>query len=220
MSRILLVEDDRSLGPTLQERLVKDGHEVVLAVTCEDSLQALASSSFDLIVLDVGLPDGSGFEVADRVRKMGSLPMIFVTAQSGAEERLRGYELGADEYIPKPFHLREFLIRVNHVLKNHAPLKEVQLGELVLNLDSFECHRKGVKQEVATRDIRVLKLLMERRPRVVSRDEVLNQVWGEDQFPTQRTVDNAILRLRGLLGPFADCIKSVRGVGYRWEDQE
>src|SRR5689334_20091462 len=107
MTRILLVEDDKSLGATLRERLSKEGYEVIWTETKKDSLAAHRQNPFDLYIFDVGLPDGTGFELAREVKDGGNRPFLFLTAQSDAESRLEGYELGAEEYIPKPFHLRE-----------------------------------------------------------------------------------------------------------------
>ncbi len=214
MTRILLVEDDTSLGATLRERLIKEGYEVVWASSIADAKEKLRDGHYDLYLLDVGLPDGSGFDLA---KDLPPKPFLFLTAQSDAESRLRGYDLGAEEYIPKPFHLRELLMRVRHVLENHMPSNQVQVGDVTINFDSLTCERSGRSEVVATKDLMLLKLLVERSPKVVSRDEALNLLWGEDKFPSNRTVDNSVLRLRSLLGDHAVCIESVRGVGYRWK---
>lgn len=216
MTKILLVEDDASLGATLRDRLAKEGYSVVWATSMKDSLKELSEQSFDLHVFDVGLPDGSGFELAKQISRK---PLIFLTAQSDAESRLKGYDLGAEEYIPKPFHLRELLIRIRHVLENHTPPSVLEIGDVCVNFDSLTFERGGQSEPVAAKDLSLLKLLVEQAPKVVSRDEALNLLWGEDKFPSNRTVDNAILRLRTALGDAGACIESVRGVGYRWNAQ-
>jgi DNA-binding response OmpR family regulator len=215
-TRILLVEDDRSLGATLQERLIKEGYEVVWTVNKKDALSQQTLQPFDLYLFDVGLPDGTGFELA---RELPPKPLIFLTAQSDAESRLLGYDLGAEEYIPKPFHLRELLIRVRHVLDNHMRAYVITIGDVRVDFDSFILERGGVREVVAAKDLSLLKLLVAQAPKVVSRDEALNLLWGEDKFPSNRTVDNSILRLRTALGEASACIESVRGVGYRWNPQ-
>lgn len=220
-AHLLLVEDDLSLGETLKERLQKEGYEV----TWEDTLAGAANHALDgfsLVVLDVGLPDGSGFEFAQEVRKKSHVPFIFVTAQTGAEARLRGYEIGAEEYIPKPFHLKEFLMRVKHVLENHAVSASIQVGDVEIDFSSMAVIKgTGQKEFLPKRDFEILKLLIDRAPKVLSRDEILNAVWGEDRYPTNRTVDNIILRLRQALGPVGgQCIRSVRGIGYQWSTDE
>jgi len=212
MTRILLVEDDNSLGATLHERLQKEPYEVHWETSLAGASQARAKNDFDLYILDVGLPDGSGFDFA---KSISGKPIVFLTAQSDAESRLRGYDLGADEFIPKPFHLRELLLRIHHVIENHVSPQRIELGALTIDFDRFTIN----EQSVQLKDMQLLKLLMERSPKAVSRDESLNRFWGEDHFPSNRTVDNAILRLRAALGPAANGIESVRGVGYRWNQQ-
>lgn len=218
MKRLLLVEDDQSLGLTLQERLVKEGFEVRLASSVSEAKAAL-TGSFDLVILDVGLPDGSGFDLVEEVKKAHqSIPFLFMTAQSDAESRLKGYEAGAEEFIPKPFHLKEFLLRVRHVLDNHVAPQIYQLaGNSKIDFDSFLISVNGVEESMTQKEALVLKTLITSSPRVVSRDELLDQVWGEEAYPSQRTIDNVILRIRSALGPeFGHRIQSVRGVGYKW----
>ena len=214
MTRILLVEDDRSLGATLSDRLIKEGYEVVWMRTKADSLTAAAKKDFELYILDVGLPDGNGFDLA---RELPARPFIFLTAQADAESRLQGYETGAEEYIPKPFHLRELLLRVRHVLDNHAPVNTLQIADVYVDFAGYILKRSGVVEPVVAKDLMLLHLLVQQSPKVVSRDSALNILWGEDKFPSTRTVDNAILRLRQALGDrVSACIESIRGVGYRW----
>lgn len=221
--KILLVEDDQSLGETLFEVLSKKNleREAYLVHWCQTIAQAkkeFQEHSFDLMILDVGLPDGSGFDFAKETRKIKMVPLIFMTALNTAENRLEGYEIGADEYIPKPFHLKELLLRVQHVLDNHKVLESLQVGKK--RIDWFRQSIVDENQQtelLSKRDFLLLKLLVEASPRILSRDEILDQVWGEDRFPSQRTIDNSIVRLRQALGDQnALLIKSVRGVGYQW----
>jgi DNA-binding response OmpR family regulator len=214
MTKILLVEDDQSLGATLKERLGKEGYDVVWTRTKADSLKAAGGGGFDLYIFDVGLPDGTGFELA---RELPGKPFLFLTAQGDAESRLHGYELGAEEYIPKPFHLRELLLRVKHVLDNHSASSVLKIANVEANFESFTFKRDGAAENVASKDLMFLKMLVDASPKVLSRDTALNRLWGEDKFPSNRTVDNAVLRLRTALGEkVSPCIESVRGVGYRW----
>lgn len=216
MTKILLVEDDVSLGATLRERLVKEGYTVAWGRSQSEAMKESEQQEFDLYIFDVGLPDGSGFELAKRIPPK---PLIFLTAQSDAESRLTGYDLGAEEYIPKPFHLRELLLRIRHVLDNHMPSHLLEIGAIKVNFDSFTFEKDGRLEPVASKDLALLKLLVQQSPKVVSRDDALDLLWGEDKFPSNRTVDNAILRLRTALAEASLCIESVRGVGYRWNPQ-
>lgn len=226
---LLLVEDDRTLAETLSERLAKEGYDVTWVDRADSAKLETGRSRFDLLLLDVGLPDGNGFELARQLRKQpaGALnretPFVFLTAMTSAEYRLEGYELGAEEYIPKPFHLRELLLRVKHVLENHATPEFLNLGDRVVYWDALEVRSDETPgavmiERIQARDATLLRLLTSRSPAVVSRDEILDKIWGEENFPSSRTVDNAIVRLRQALGDIHGArIRSVRGVGYQWE---
>ncbi len=215
MTKLLLVEDDTLLGETLNERLAKEGYDVHWVQSQTEGEQAFVSQMFDLVLLDVGLPDGSGFDLARRIRASKDLPIIFMTAMNTAEHRLEGYEIGAEEFIPKPFHLKELLLRVKHVLENHAS-HAVHVGGRTIDFEAQAVvSADGSREFLAARDFQLLKLLIDSAPRVVSRDEILDQLFGEDRFPNHRTVDNAVVRLRQALGG-GETIRSVRGVGYQW----
>lgn len=215
MSRVLLVEDDRSLGTTLTERLRKEGFDTEWCATLADAGRAFQQGVWDLVILDLGLPDGSGFDLARRIRAVAATPIMFMTAASTAQNRLEGFEIGADEFLPKPFHLKEFFIRVRHVLDQRATPHVIAFGRKTIDLDAMAVvHDDGSREYPQARDFKILRLLIEWSPRVVSRDEILDRVWGEDRYPAERAVDNAIVRLRQSLGDRA--IRSVRGVGYQW----
>ncbi len=217
-ARVLLVEDDSSLGRTLCERLEKEQYVVVWAQTVAQAERHIADGQWDLAILDVTLPDGSGFGLARQIQKSSRVPIMFMTALNTAESRLEGFEIGAIEYLPKPFHLKEFILRVRHVLtaRRSAP-RQVTCDDVVIDFDALVITGVGAPVHMQVRDARVLQLLVEASPRVVSRSEVLDRAWGEDQFPTPRAVDNAIVRLRDALGDSAGGrIKSIRGIGYQW----
>lgn len=216
MTKLLLVEDDTLLGETLHERLVKEGYAVDWVQSQADGESALSRESYDLILLDVGLPDGSGFDLARKIRSSKEVPIVFMTAMNTAEHRLEGYEIGAEEFIPKPFHLKELLLRVRHVLENHAAAKSIPVGERTIDFEAQAIvSADGQREFLPARDFQLLKLLVESAPRVVSRDEILDSLFGEDRFPNHRTVDNTVVRLRQALGG-GETIRSVRGVGYQW----
>ena len=216
MSRLLLLEDDPSLGATLSERLLKENYKVDWCKNLSGARKSLSENKYDLAILDVGLPDGSGFDLAKEIREQSLMPFLFVTALGSAEDRLAGYEIGAEEYIPKPFHLKELLIRVEHVLKNHS-YDLIRIGDLTVDLMAMEVRGKDKVEKLSFKESALLKLLIERSPQPVSRDEILDQVWGKEEFPSNRTIDNIIVKLRQLLDVRSeDIIQSVRGVGYKW----
>ena len=219
MPRVLLVEDDASLGRTLAERLEKDQLTVQWVQTVADATAQLETGSWDLAVLDVMLPDGSGFGLARQMRaREMTTPIMFMTALNSAENRLEGFEIGADEYLPKPFHLKEFMIRVRNVLNRPRATRTLHVNGLVVDLDAMSVEGPdGRRTFLQVRDFGVLKMLIDAAPRVVDRSAILDQVWGEDQFPTARAIDNAIVRLRhALKDEDGRVIRSVRGVGYQW----
>ena len=215
---LLLVEDDPSLAKSLIERLTQEKFQVHWAGSLSEARTLLKKEKPDLAILDIGLPDGSGLELAREIKTGEDLPIIFLTAWNTAENRLEGYELGAEEFIPKPFHFRELLLRIQHVLKNHSPVSILQLPEGQLDLQKM-CFvgKKGEMTFLALRDFQILKFLIDSAPKAVTRDEILDDVWGQEAFPSHRTVDNCIVRLRqALRDESGDLIRSVRGLGYQW----
>lgn len=217
--KLLIIEDDKVLGSHLTERLDKENYQCTWVRSCEECRKLRAQwSSYDLVIVDVGLPDGSGFDLAAEIRTMASVPLVFMTAQSDSENRLRGYELGAEEFIPKPFHLRELLIRVKHVLENHSFAKALTINNVTIDWRSMVVRdAEGVEERLTFKDYRVLKLLVDSAPRPLSRDEILDKVWGEDHYPSPRSVDNTMVRLRqALKDEKGELIRSVRGLGYQW----
>ncbi len=218
MPRVLLIEDDASLGQTLAERLEKDGLTVTRARSVREARGAFAAGPWDLAIVDVKLPDGSGFGLARELRGRSTAPIMFMTALNSAENRLEGFEIGADEYLPKPFHLKEFMLRVRHVLGRHRPAQLVQAGASEIDFGAMTVTRGTSRVQLQARDCQVLKMLIDASPRVVARAEVLDRVWGEHRFPTPRGVDNAIVRLRQALEDDDRLIRSVRGVGYQWTE--
>jgi DNA-binding response OmpR family regulator len=218
MPKVLLVEDDASLGRTLAERLEKERLTVEWVQTIANATSRLASDAWDLAIVDVMLPDGSGFALARRIREQTTTPIMFMTALNSAENRLEGFEIGADEYLPKPFHLKEFMIRVRNVLNRPRATRAVQANGLTVDLEAMSVETPdGQRTFLQVRDTRVLRLLVDAAPRVVDRATILDQAWGEDRFPTARAVDNAIVRLRqALRDEEGRLIRSVRGVGYQW----
>jgi two-component system alkaline phosphatase synthesis response regulator PhoP len=228
--RILLVEDELNVGSTLVERLRKEGFEVAWANSVAEARAEISGPTrFDLALMDVGLPDGSGFDVAALLRKAQPwVAIIFLTAFGSPEDRVRGLELGAEDYVVKPFHLKELLLRVRNGLKRAAYLASdlgdtdaqggVLVGKARVSFSRFEAVVDGAAQALTHKETALIKLLVERRGKVVSRDEILDHVWSEDEFPTSRTVDNFIMRIRRLVEVDPEnpqIIRSVRGVGYQ-----
>ena len=178
------------------------------------------------MLLDVGLPDGNGFELAAELRNAApQSAIVFLTAHGNPEERVRGLELGADDYLTKPFHFRELLLRIQNCLKRAQDLVElpgemrgvVRIGRARVDFERFSAEVDGESHALTHKECAVLRLLASRVGKAVSRDEILDKAWSADEFPTSRTVDNFIVRLRKLVEPDANeprVIRSIRGVGY------
>ncbi len=226
-SRLLVLEDEKNVGSTLVERLQKEGFKVTWVKSIAGAIEEIHSQVFDLAILDVGLPDGSGFDVAALLRKkQPGTAVIFLTAFGNAEDRIRGLELGAEDYVVKPFHLKELILRIRNGLKRAqfvSPAKAgsqeaVSIGQAKIYFLRFEAEVDGQVIALSHKEVALLKLLTERRGQVVSRDEILNHAWSEDEFPTPRTVDNFIMRIRRLVEvnpEEPEVIKSIRGIGYQ-----
>lgn len=190
---------------------------------------ALQQQRFQAAVLDVGLPDGNGFEVAKHLREVSpQTAMLFLTAHGTPEDRIHGLELGADDYMTKPFAFRELLLRVQNMLKRARDLQSpqalsgpVRIGIAMVDFARFTAQSGATTHRLTHKECAVLQLLLEKSGKAVSRDEILNRAWAQDEFPTERTVDNFILRLRKLVErdpAHPQTIRSIRGVGYQLEN--
>jgi two-component system alkaline phosphatase synthesis response regulator PhoP len=204
-----------------------EGYTVTRADSLASGRAALRTASdLALALLDVGLPDGSGFDFARQLREVRpQAAIIFLSAHGGPEDRIRGLELGADDYRPKPFHFRELVLRIQNCLKRAQELAQVpggiqgqvRIGRATVDFERFIATVDGVQQSLTHKECAVLRLLAERAGNAVSRDEILDRAWSVDEFPTSRTVDNFIVRLRKLVEVDAAdprVIRSIRGVGY------
>ncbi|MGC4029469.1 MAG: response regulator transcription factor [Steroidobacteraceae bacterium] len=227
-ARLLLVEDDGNVASTLSARLAAEGFAVTHAANVAAARAALGGESFHVAVLDVGLPDGNGFDVAQLLRETSpQTALLFLTAYSTPEDRIRGLELGADDYVTKPFVFRELLLRIHNVLKRARDLQQdgtaalpVKIGIAEVDFARFTATSRGQLHRLTHKECAVLKLLVERSGAAVTRDEILDRAWSPDEFPTQRTVDNFIVRLRKLVERDPShpvTIRSIRGVGYQFE---
>lgn len=222
MTTILLVEDDEDLGNTLTERLKKESYSVLLATSCAEAHTHLAKNRVDIAILDIGLPDGNGFSLARELQESTAyqLPLVFLTAMNSAEFRLEGYELGAEDFIPKPFHLQEFILRLKKVLHRHSLNQLVNCGAFHLNPESLAISFHDGRQTFLQRkDFDLLHHLVTSSPRIISREDIMKEVWKSGPNANTRTIDNAIVRLRNQLGEkYRDNLQSIRGVGYQWRD--
>lgn len=225
---ILLVEDEEHLLKTIQLNLEMEGYNVLPANSGTEALKIFRKQLFDLIVLDVMLPEMNGYDVCEEIRKENSqVPILFLTAKGSSDDKVKGLKLGADDYLGKPFNLEELLLRVQILLKrnstNNTLLPPVfRFGINEINFSTYEI--KGANQlktEITKREIALLKLLIERKGLVVSREDILDIVWGTDVYPSSRTIDNYILAFRKYFEENPKEPKhfhSIRGVGYKFTE--
>jgi len=224
MPTILIVEDEPKMREGLKDNLELEGYEVDTTGDGGDGLTKLSARSYDLALLDVMLPTMSGFDVLKTVRERGiTTAIIMVTAKGEEIDKVLGLELGADDYVLKPFSLRELLARVKAVMRRKDPAlalagEKVVIGRLVANLDAYTAECDGEQVQLTAREFEVLKFLWSRRNQNVSRETLLNEVWGYDSMPTTRTIDNFIVRLRQKIEKDPSNprhIVTVHGAGYR-----
>jgi len=226
MARILVVEDEPEMASGLKDNFEFDGHEVHIAEDGERAITMALTLRPDLIILDIMLPKKSGFDVCRELRQNGfQAPIIMLTARGQEIDKVLGLELGADDYITKPFSVRELLARVHAALRRASstfppPSGRRQIGRLTVDFQKFVAFdEQGREVHMSVRELELLRYLVENAGRSISRDELLNEVWGYDHYPVSRTVDNFIMRLRRRIEEDPSRprhILTVHGVGYRF----
>lgn len=229
-NRVLVVEDEQSLAETIRLNLELDGYKVQTASDGKKALKAFHQERFNLIILDVMLPEMDGFTVCEAIRIENSdVPILFLTAKNSSTDRINGLRIGADDYLTKPFNLEELLLRVNNLVKRSARNGEKKTGHADYSFDGFTIHfnemkatgPKGESIALTKKENALLKLLIDRKNEVVSREHILETVWGYDIYPSTRTIDNFIVTFRKHFekdpaNPLH--FISVRGVGYRFQE--
>jgi len=225
-SRILLVEDEQSMAVGLEYNLTEEGYEVTIARDGVEAIRLFNENEYDLIILDIMLTyQDDGFEVASQIRaKSPQVPILMLTARNAAEDVVRGLELGADDYLTKPFHLKELLLRVKRMLRRKRWYRQVipqnpvvRFGENEVNFENLVCRAGEQEFRLTKREAMVLRYLIDHQGKIVSRNELLENVWGLRPDLETRTVDNFIARLRKYFEPEPSkpiYIKSVRSAGY------
>ena len=203
MPKILVVDDEQNMRTGLKDNLEFEGYEVDTANDGEQGLKKILDNSYNLIILDVMMPKKSGFDVCKEVRKAGiTTPVILLTAKGDEIDKVVGLEIGADDYVTKPFSLRELLARVKAILRRSENLvmdesaHEVKIGKLEINFNGYKATSKNKDVPMSHKEFEILHYLWKRRNSTVSRDDLLTEIWGYDENPTTRTVDNFILKLR------------------------
>jgi two-component system phosphate regulon response regulator PhoB len=221
MERLLIIEDEADLRQVLEYNFRQAGFEAVTAASGQDGLRSFREQAPQLVLLDLMLPDISGLEVCRAMkRERDSVPVVMLTAKGEEVDRVVGFELGVDDYVVKPFSVRELILRVQAILRRRKSEPQSQdifeFGELRIDRSAHRAWVTGKEVELTALEFKLLNILLERRDRVQSRSTLLDVVWGITADINTRTVDTHVKRLREKLGAAADYIETVRGIGYRF----
>ena len=227
MKRILLVEDEENLHYAIKLNLEMEGFNVISAFNGKNAVSKYREGRFDLIILDVMLPEMNGFDICEVIRLDNSIvPVLFLTAKSASEDKIKGLKM-ADDYLTKPFNLKELLLRVQNLVKrntqnieNLQDKSKISISGCVVDFNSFEVIDKNKEKIGLThKQIKLLKFFVDKKNEVISRQEILEKIWGYDVYPSSRTIDNFILLFRKIFEkdlPSGTHFKSIRGVGYKF----
>jgi len=224
MNRILIVEDEPALLRALADSFRFEAYEVFTAEDGETGLRLVREKNPDLLILDLMLPRMSGYDVCRRLRAEGiEIPILMLTARAEEADRVVGLDLGADDYVAKPFSVRELGARVRALLRRAGRLRSLpdslHLGEITIDFRAYQARKGERVLDLTRKEFQLLRILVARAPNVVTRDELLDEIWGQDSYPTTRTVDTHIANLRAKLEDDAQPprhLVTVHGVGYRW----
>jgi two-component system alkaline phosphatase synthesis response regulator PhoP len=229
MISICLVEDEKSLRDMIQLNLELENYAVTAFQNGKEALNVFEKKiDFNLIILDVMLPFVSGLDLCRIIREKSNVPILFLSAKGTTSDRVNGLKLGANDYLPKPFDLEELLLKIQILTQQNLVTKEIlsfKIGDFSIDLTSFEVKDSSEKivHVFSKREVELLKLFKEKENNVISRDEILDRIWGKDQFPTSRTIDNYILVFRKIFefdprNPIY--FHSIRGVGYKFTPEK
>ena len=221
---ILVIEDEPDIRRTLEYNIAREGFNVLTASSISEAEEAIKSHPINLVLLDLMLPDGSGLELCKKIKsnpKTEYVPVLILTAKDDEVDKVVGFELGADDYVTKPFSVRELILRIKAVLKRGQVKKEIvevvrQFGDLKIDIESHEVYVDNNQIDLTALEFKLLNQLVDTRGRVQSRDHLLAEVWGYSSEVTTRTVDTHIKRLRSKLGTMGKYVRTIRGVGYKF----
>lgn len=225
MSRILVVDDELRIRDTVKKYAKFEGYEIFEASNGLQALELCKEHKFDLVTMDVMMPELDGFSACKEIRKFSDIPIIILSARGEEYDRIHGFEVGADDYVVKPFSPRELMLRIAAVLKRGGAKlpegKEVySSGNFVVDFSGRLVTVDGKVIDLSPREYALLFYLVKNRGIALSREKILNDVWGYDFLGDERTIDTHIKQLRKLLGHYGDCIATLRGIGYRFTDPE
>ena len=226
MARILIADDEPDIARLIERYEIREGHEVTSVSNGDEAIAACRKADYDVIVMDVMMPDTDGFTACKKIREFKDIPVLMLSARGTEYDKLFGFEVGVDDYVTKPFSPKELLARINVILRRHtatAPVAKreedvLRGGGIEMDMLGHNVYVDGVKTDLTAKEYAILQYLLRNKGIVLSRDKILNEVWGYDYFGDDRTVDWQMKLLRGKLGPYRDCIHTIRGAGYKFED--
>lgn len=219
----MIVDDEPDIITLISRYAKREGYEVMTAEDGRQAIEICQKENFDLIVMDIMMPDTDGFTACKKIKECKDIPVIMLSARGTEFDKLFGFEVGVDDYVTKPFSPLELMARIKAVMSRHktyAPENEsgiVNVGGMEIDTFGLTVTVDGVKNELTAKEFALLMLFVNNRGTVLSRDKILTEVWGYDSFGVDRTVDWQVKLLRSKLGSCRDCIKTVRGVGYKFE---
>ena len=225
MARILICDDEPNIVTMISRYAEREGWEVTTASDGRQAIEASRETAFDVIVMDVMMPDTDGFTACKKIREFSETPIIMLSARGTEYDKLFGFEVGVDDYVTKPFSPMELMARIRVALKRRQPAQPEQakaagiitIGGIVIDTPGMTVTVDDEPVELTAKEYALLLYLVNNRGIVLSRDKILNEVWGYDSMVVDRTVDWQIKLLRSKLGTSRDCIKTIRGVGYKFE---
>lgn len=227
--RLLIVEDEDNLREMMKFNLELEGYTVTATTNAIDAYKAFEEERFNAIILDIMLPGVSGLDICERIRLVNrDIPVLFLSAKGTAEDRVKGLKSGANDYLTKPFNLEELLLRIGILIRtslskedNSKETQQYTFGKNTIHFNTFQAETASGNIQLTKRECRLLQLLIDKKNEVVSREEILEKVWGYDVFPSTRTIDNFILCFRKYFEPNPKepiHFHAVRGVGYKFTD--
>jgi len=225
MAKILIADDEPDIVRLIERYAAREGYEVTGVSNGDEAISACRREDFDVIVMDVMMPDTDGFTACKKIREFKDIPVLMLSARGTEYDKLFGFEVGVDDYVTKPFSPKELLARIRVILRRHGASDQTERqGEVLrgagISVDTLG-HTvliDGVRTDLTAKEFAILVCLLRNKGIVLSRDRIMNEVWGYDYFGDDRTVDWQIKLLRSKLGPYRDNIHTIRGVGYKYEE--
>lgn len=216
--KILVVDDEMLIRSVIKEYLLLDGYEVDEASNGKEALDMVKSNDYSLIIIDIMMPHMDGFQACREIKMIKDIPCIMLSARSEEYDKLNGFELGIDDYVTKPFSPKELVARVKAVLKRYNnDNSSYSFGDLVIDDKAHDVFLEGNKLYLTPKEYDLLKYFVSNKNIALSREQLLTNVWGYDFFGDDRTIDTHVKTLRKNLGTYGECIKTIRGIGYKFE---